>query len=281
VLALAACRNDGGLTPFGGGKLALTAGDFDDVEAPFDRMVVATDAYEGLISTATWDPSYEPGNVALKVEDLLGSGSELRAYHGVFVASGTRGLGLREYNGLDPDDEFVANEDVLANVDDWTKQAGNILWCTDWSYDLVEQAFPDELDFLGDDTTFDAAQTGAIGTITAHIEDDRLSTALDEDDMAVNFDFSNWAVPTDVADDVTVWLKADEVTYRVRDGEGDQSATDVPLLVSFNPHGPTGGRVIFSAFHLDAQTPEVTDELIRTVFGKLDENEGEPVDPIQ
>jgi hypothetical protein len=275
---LAACKQENELIGRNSGLIATTVGDFDDVGAPFDRMVVDHQAYEGLISTATWDDTYNPDNVTLKVETLFGTGQEIDKFGTVFVASGTRGLGLRQYNGLDPDSEFVADPYVIGEIQNYK----GTLVCTDWSYDLIEQAFPDFLDFLGDDTTFDAAQAGDIGVVPANVLDDRLVEAIGEDVMSVNFDFSNWAVMESLDEDnVDVWLEADQISYRVRDGEGEQTLNDVPLLVSFTPNGPEGIRIVFSSFHIDAQTPAVMDQLLRTVVGKFDEKKDDPVAPIE
>jgi hypothetical protein len=269
-LAMPACIE---YNPGGGfeGRIATTVGDFDDVAAPFDRMVVDHTDYEGLISTATWDPDYDPDNTALKVETLLGNGQDLDAFGAVFVASGTRGIGLREYDGLDADDALVADPYVIDQLADWVGTPGHVLVCTDWSYDLVERAFPGFVEFLGDDDVLDAAQAGEIGTVTADVRESRLADAIGEDAMSVTMDFSNWAVIEGVDGDVDVWLQADEVSYREQDGEGSRTQTDVPLLVSFSPDGQDGGRVVFSAFHFDAQTPQVMDAILRTVVGGLPE----------
>ncbi len=280
IVALGAgCPPENNLTPFISGSIAVTAGDFDDVQLPFNRLVVNTQAYEGLISSATWDDEYNPANNALKVEDLLGDGNDITEHQLVIIASGTRGLGKRQYNGLEPDDAFIGDANALSRVK--AKVIGQgIIMMTDWAYDLAEQTWPDFVDYLGDDTEFDAAQTGEIGTVTAAITDDRLAAALGTDTVAIRYDFSNWAVMEAVDEDnVTVWLRGD-VSYRVRDGEGAETLTDVPLLVSYQPEGPDKGTVVVATFHLDAQTPQVTDEILRVVVGNFEEQSHEPVDPL-
>jgi hypothetical protein len=261
-----------------GGSIATTAGDFDNVGAPFDRMVIDHDEYEGLISTATWSTDYNPDNEALKVEGLLGSDNQLVNFGTAFIASGTRGLGLREYNGLDPDDQFLIDPDSAGRVKAFVTRKGHLV-ATDWAYDLVEQTWPDAIEFFGDDTVYDDAQVGEIQTVSAEITNDGLAEALGMDHLAVNYDFSNWSVIESVDENkVTVLLRGD-VTYRVRDGEGTETLTGVPLLVSFQPEGQDKGNVMFSTFHLDAQTPAVIDTLLNTVVAEFDDHSDDPVAP--
>lgn len=279
VGGLVACKSDQDIILTIDGSIATTAGDFDDVAAPFNRMVVAHDDYEGLISTATWDDEYDAANIRLKVEDLIGEGNDIANHQLVVVASGTRGLGARAYNGLEPDDRFVADEDALARTRALVKRGG-VLMTTDWAYDLPEQAWPDFVDYLGDDNAFDDAQTGEIADVTATVAEQELADALGMEQLVLRYDFSNWGVIESVDDDVTVWLRGD-VQYRLRDGSGVMSLPDVPLLVSFQPEGGDKGTVVVSTFHLDAQTPAVIEEILRTVLGDLDEQADAPVEPIQ
>lgn len=278
AVGLTGCTRDDGLKSIFGDSIATTAGDFDDVGAPFDRMVVNHEEYEGLISVATWDPDYNPDNVALKVETLLG-GADLNEHRMVFVASGTRGLGKRQYNGLDPDDQLVSDPAVAERLQAYVRNGGSVL-VTDWAYDLVEAAWPDLIDFYGEDTEYDAAQVGMIGTVSADITDERLSDKLGMSVMAVDYDFSNWGVIESVDEnDVTVWARGD-ISYRERDGEGERNLTDVPLLVSAFPEGPGAGRVVVSTYHLDAQTPQVVDDMLRVVVDNFEEHADDPLEPI-
>jgi hypothetical protein len=251
-------------------SIAVTAGDFDQLGAPLDRMNVRHTVYEGLISTATWDPDYEGQNMALKVEALFGDLAEISGHDALFVASGTRGLGERVYNGLLPDDALVTDPAVVENVQEYVKRGGVVLF-TDWTYDLLEAAWPDYVDFLNEDAELDAAQVGEIGTVTATVMQTELESSLEVDKVALKYDFSNWSVVESVSEDVTVWLAAD-ARYRVQEG-GVMTLADSPMLLSFEPK--TGGRVIYASFHMDAQTAVVTDQMLRTVVGYFEEGNNE------
>ena len=256
-------------------SVAVTAGDFDNLAAPLDRMVVRHSVYEGLISTATWDAEYNGQNIALKVENLFGELSELSAHDAVFVSSGTRGIGERVYNGLLPDDDLVADPAVVANLQEYVRRGGIVLF-TDWTYDLLEAAWPAYVTFVNDDSRLDAAQVGEIGTVTSTVRAPALEAALETDSVALKYDFSNWTVVESVSEEVTVWLSG-TARYRVQAG-GLNTLDNVPMLLSFEPSG--SGRVVFASFHMDAQTDVVTDQMLRTVVGYFQEgtNEGEQTD---
>jgi len=255
-------------------RVGVAAGDFDDVAAPLKRGDIAHDVYEGLISTATWDETFTSGSVALKVEDLFISSTGAGAmgqYQAVFVASGTRGFGARQYNGLDPDDSLVQDTRVADNVRRYVSR-GNTLLVTDWAYELIETAWPDAIDWVGPEPSqvdgswidLDGAQRGQITRITASVVDPTLADALGGSTMAVDFPYSNYAVIDAVGANTTVYVTGD-VSYRPDLTADPIALTDVPLLVGFTP--PGGGTVLFSAFHLDAQNPALVDQLITTLVG--------------
>lgn len=251
-------------------SVAVTTGDFDRVAEPLLRMEVAHDTYEGIISTATWDPEYEAAQVALKVEDLFGDANELGSHSVTIVASGTRGLGERQYNSLDPDDHIVSDETVITNVRRYVDSRG-VLVVTDWGYDLVEAAWPDAIDFLDDDGTFDAAQHGLIDSVAGRIVDEQVADILGYSDMAVHFDYSNQAIIEDVDEDVQVIVRG-SVRYVNAAGETVTEA-DSPLMVMFQPQGATG-KVVLTTFHLDAQSEQVIDDLLLATVGSFTTTSG-------
>ncbi|MFT7517911.1 MAG: hypothetical protein ACI9MC_000035 [Kiritimatiellia bacterium] len=267
AFSLGAC-NESQITLRRVDSVAVTVGDFDNVQAPFNRQVLPTTSYDGIISAATWDETYESAPGGLNVEGLfLGDKNREIISHGtVFVASGTRGFGLRQYNSLQPDDQIVSDANAISNTQFYVR-GGGVLLLTDWAYDMIPAAFPDKIDFVGDET-FDVAQRGKIGRISARVTDEELEAELQTDVLSLTYDFSNWAVMEDVLDDnVRVYLRGD-VQYLAPDGEGYITVEDAPLLVSFQPDNT--GQVVYSSFHLDAQNPAVIDSILRVVVGEFD-----------
>lgn len=266
VLALAAlwgCANENSITVTPVESVAVTTGDFDYVAAPLDYLVVEHESYEGLISVATWSDDYDPEIVSLKVESLLGSADELALHDVVFVASGTRGLGLQQYNGLDPDDQLVSDPAVIDNVQRYVQERGGILVVTDWAYDLIAAAWPQDLQFVGDGT-YDAAQVGLNGDVLATVDDPALRGALG-DTANISFNFSNWAPVVSAGPNATVHLSAD-IEYRGDVTSGTETVAGSPLLVSFSPPG-TEGKVVYAAFHFDAQHEDMMTQILTTIVG--------------
>lgn len=275
LLALAGCASDQGL--YGGPltSVGVVAGDFDEMAEPLLRMDVRHEVYEGIISVATYDPEWNHEGVALKVETLLTDRNTITRYDGVFIASGTRGFGVREYNGLDPDNQLVTDSAVLEEVRYYVEDFGGTLFVTDWSYELIEAIWPDAIDFLGDDNTLDAAQRGQIGLIQASVEEDGLAEIIETDTLPLEFNYSNWALVESVGPDVTVWARGD-VEYALDNGGGFATLNDSPLLVSFNPEA--GGRVVFGSFHVNAQLDHTMDRLLDSVVGDFTEGPGSSVE---
>jgi hypothetical protein len=271
VAVLSGCDNGPGFTYLRGDNIAVTYGDFDNVEEPFNRVPVATVKYDGIISTPTWvvdDRSFVAP--ALNVEGLFLSdqNAELRSHKLVVIASGTRGFGQRQYNSLQLDDQIVSDEVAVGNARAYVR-GGGVIWLTDWSYDLLTVVEPDQVDFLGDESKFDAAQRGDIGRVQARVVDPELLAELDTAQLSLQFNYSNWAVPERVLNSSTVRVYVEgDVTYRAESGGGTQTIRSAPLLFSVQA-GDAGGRIVFSAFHLDAQNPAVIDTMLRVIVGDL------------
>lgn len=265
TIGLAACQNDQGFVTRPIEDVAVTTGDFDDIAEPLDRMLIDYTPYEGIISTATWSEDYDPDAVVLKVEKLLEDEDEIDRYDAVFVASGTRGLGKRQYNGVEPDDSLVGEVSTLLNVARFVSEGG-VLVASDWAYDLVEAIWPDGVEWVGDDVREDDAQVGVMDLVQAQVSDARLEASLGTDTVAIRFDYSNWAVMTDAHPQADVWLRG---TVRYVDEEGAEvTLEDAPLAVSFSP-ADGSGTVLLTAFHLGVQTPAVVDALLLTAIDGL------------
>ncbi len=245
-------------------SIAVITGDFDDVAEPLDRLILDHTPYDGIISNAVWDPEYDSDKHQLTVEGLLYTSGELGQHGWLFVASGARGFGDTVYNGLARDNQLVDDPAVRDLVLDYVAR-GNTILVTDWAYDLVEVCWPGLVDFLGDDTARDSAQVGEVETVIADVTDKRLRKTTENEQLAIHYNFSNWAVIADVSEDVTVWLRGDVHWRNPSDGSVEVQER-VPLLVSFIPKNGTG-QVVVSTFHIDAQNDPVADEIMNTVVG--------------
>ncbi len=256
--------------------VAVVTGDFDNVAESLDRQLIAYQSYEGFICCASYDPELDPSLVALKSETLFTGVSEtgsreIFGYDAVLLNSGARGFGAWEYNGVEPDDHLVTDEEVVSDVAEWVGRRG-LLWASDWSYDLVEAAWPEKIDFYGDDLVLDEAQAGTIGQVLATVTDSTLAETLGADQISLEFNYSDWMVMEDVAQDesVDVLLRGD-AEVKLSASEGFGTVQNVPLLVTFD-HGQ--GQVILSSFHWNVQNPDLADALLLAIARGLDPGAG-------
>lgn len=136
-------------------------------------------------------------------------------------------------------------------------EQGGALYVSDWSYEFVEQIFPEKIDFFGPDATFDAAQQAVGGTYNARVLDTDLADSLGLDEFPISFSFQAGSIISQVADGVTVFLETD-MKYR-HDGR-DDILPNTPITVGFDAGL---GKVIFTSFHQETNPDEGTTETLQ------------------
>jgi hypothetical protein len=136
------------------------------------------------------------------------------------------------------------NHEVIHNNIKAYVNAGGAIYASDWAYDVVEQIWPEAINFVGADEIPDAAQMGEYGMVTATVADDALAEWLDADYTQVEFDLPVWPPIEGVADTVSVHLTGN-IEYR--EGTNIFPLTASPLLVSFTSGE---GKVAFSTFRV-------------------------------
>jgi hypothetical protein len=268
LLALA-CTSDNDIKSIVIENTAVVTGDFDQVEESLARNNVKHEVFEGYIFDAIYEEDVDPELMNPKVETLWRGTNEdgdplAVEFDAIFINSGSRGLGEYVYNGVEADDDFLADPAVQVAMDAFLLRNG-VLVVSDWGYDLVESIWPDKITFLDEYDGYDAAQAGLDDTVTAEVTDDQLARNANSDTIDLQFDYSHWTVIREVSSDVTVHLRGD-VSYRSSNGQGAQTLSDVPLLVSFPA---SNGRVIVSSFAWKAQNPGVTDVILATLLAGM------------
>jgi hypothetical protein len=221
------------------GRVAVITGNYDDWEEVLPEIGVTN--YE-LVNGLTGD----------ELGQFLSDPANLAEFGALFFAGGH----IEEDVLVDVDGDNPGRvEAVTTAVRDYVA-AGGFVYASDWSYDVVELCWPDQVDFLGDDTDRDAAQLGTPDTIRATIAVDAMAEAVGGETMDVSFDLDTWPIVERVGEDVTVYQRASEVTYR--DGTEEYTSEDAPLLVGF---AAGDGRVVFSSWraaaNLDGRGPGV------------------------
>lgn len=246
----------------GGGtveKMAVVTGFFDSIENVLAKIGLAEVDSMGL---------FVPGTEQFTVID--GMGIPLGPTYTPFLEFFSDPDNYADYRtiflncGIDEDDEydFFQNQDMVNNLRDWVTNGGR-LYATDWSYDFVEQLFPEYVKFYGDDPGFtstpgsinDAERGDDMEHINATILDDNLLAWLKnigatnpDDTVEIEGWLSGWAVIDDISADVKAWVEGPVLVDGVE-------STRV-ITISFR-HGD--GMVFFSSYHTeDFMTTEMT-----------------------
>jgi hypothetical protein len=258
TLGVAGCDDDVGLNVINFGATAIVTGDFDTVEQLIQEVsqetAIAADLsiYDGYISGPHFEHEIDVAeSFSGTVEDLLRSDpydGGLGGFDTVFFSDGMRGVNVREYNGVVADDHLVSDGTVVDNVRS-QGELGRRLYFSDWTYDLMERAWPDLVDWVGDDTEIDDAQRGTAQVVAARIVDPSLAGAMgvpEGSEIEVEFNYGVWAVAESVADNVNVLVEADVVV-----------------------DDPETGVVIFTSYHNEAQISEEARDVLRYQLGQL------------
>lgn len=263
-LALGASCQDNDLFRVELGAVGVVTGDFDSVENILLSLEVPYTRIDGYIRGPTYDlaDEYDWASLVPEAEDVFLDDTALDEYDVIFLDCGMRGSGEYVYNDAGIRDDQIAGDDrAVENLREYVEFGGQV-YASDWAYELVERAFPDMIDFFGEDTSIDAAQVGAAGTVVARVVNEELREHLElpegADELNVVFNNGSWAVMSSAQGEVLI---SADVTYRDSAAAQDVVIADAPLLVAFDV-GQRGGRVIYTAFHNDAQP---TDDVLRII----------------
>lgn len=229
------------------GDIAVVTGDFDDMAAVLQEV--------GIDSFTIIDGRDTAGLV-----EFLRSVDNLTPYQTVYFAGGH----VEEDVIYDTDGSDAAGNVpvVLGAIREYVMNGGKVVG-SDWSYDVIEQVWPDKVDFLGDDNVANAAQLGIPMNVNASVVDAGLTAAVGADTMQVDFDLDAWPVVESVGDGVTVLQKGD-VTWRFGMDTSDESAK--PLALTF---AVGDGSVVLTAWRMASNTDGKGGKVIRYLINEL------------
>jgi hypothetical protein len=226
-------------------NILVVTGDYDNTQALLDRMGFTNYALiDGLDEDVLVSFFSEPTNLA--------------QYDVIFFNGGCLERGV--FWDTNPADDTP--EHVAANIRDYVWNGGSV-FATDWAYDIVETAWPDAIDFIGDDRVRDAGQVGDFGNVDASVTDESLADYLGETGTRITYDLPVWPPINAVEPYVSIHLTG-SVGYR--EGESTYTLASVPLLVSFSGGS---GRVAFSTFRVAANQTEDMTSIVQYVFHDL------------
>ena len=213
-------------------KIAVLDGSYDNIESLVAQLGLAYDFYNDK-----GDDGADGANL-----DLLGDSAKLQAYDVVFANCGGN-------HGWMPQE----HPEVMDNVKDFVLTGGS-LYMSDYAWVYGEWAFPDKVDWAGNDdvnamgnTAVSPQQIPSGTSVTAKVVDGTLASYLGKNTLAVTFDQGPQIAPQSVAGGAFAHVVADvSVPFGFQ-------GTNVPLVISYVP-SQGAGRVIYTNFHNDAQT---------------------------
>jgi hypothetical protein len=224
-------------------KIAVVSGAWDRLEKVLDKLGVEEKTVFNGRDLATGPES---------MQALLQNGARLKEHHMIFINCGTKFEGLVTQPGPSRN-----------NLRDYVKQGGR-LFVTDYSYDFVEQAFPEFIDFQGQHdgdpiTTPEKHNAAEVGKEDLVVQGDVLDSdlkkwlalpeigALLPNGLVQIVGFQTaWAVQKSTIAEAKVWVQG-----RVS-GIGVTPDQPRPLTTSwdFVDADKTGcGRIVFSSYH--------------------------------
>lgn len=234
-------------------SVAIVSGNNDDVAVILDTIGID----DASITTYRGHQGFGVDSTAWG-EELLGDYATLAQYDIVFINCGANGIDSYPLLGLRSD--VVDNPTYVDNLRQFVAEGGSV-YASDEAYDLVERAWPDFVDFYGDDVALDAAQIGVqqIAAVPVDIVDPGLAASMGADQFDIHFNYTLWAIIADVAVGTDIYTRGDTPT-----SEGTMA--NMPLTIGFTAGQ---GRVIYTSFHQEPGVDSATARLLQLLIFEL------------
>jgi hypothetical protein len=229
-------------------RIAVVTGQNDDVGLVLESIGIdptSISTYNGVFRVA-WGM------------ELLEDYAVLSEYDILFINCGANGID--DYPALLLFPTVVESTLAIENLRRFVDEGGS-LYASDEAYDLIERAWPDFIDFVGDDALIDAAQIGVFENdpVPVRIVEPGLRAAMGIDQFDIHFRYVLWAVIADVAPETTIYTRGDAPTDA-------GIMPDVPLTVGFSVGQ---GRVLYTTFHQEPGIESATEQLLRLLMFEL------------
>lgn len=201
-------------------NVAVITGAYDDLAPVLEAI--------GVTGTRVID-----GQAGSEIVDFLTDPAAMAEYDVIFFDGGHREDGVIYGEG-----PVLAIHDAIRGY----VKGGGVVFASDWAYDVVEQVWPDAVDFAGDDLVPDAAQIGEAGVLSATIVDPGLASTVQLDAVDITYDLPVWPVIETAGAGTDVYLEG-EAPWRRGLTAGIQPSS--PLLVGFDDGD---GRVLLTTY---------------------------------
>ncbi|MBI3073703.1 MAG: hypothetical protein HYY84_16450 [Deltaproteobacteria bacterium] len=242
-------------------KIAVIKGSYDRVQDLLSHLGFAYDLHDADGSKPIWD--YKTGkyiylpnttNVLLN-RDLLLAHDILMVNCGSSVEPSAFG------------DKWLT---VVANLRAFLA-AGKSIYVSDWAFPVLEALYPDVADFLGTDSDVTDVRSGwaPTQTVNATVTNATVAAQVGSDHVNVVFDLGGWAVMASATAGSEVLIKSNLARQCPWNSTSCLSndlkpLNDAPLTILFR--SPSGGKVLYTSFHWDANGTAAMSKLLRAVL---------------
>ena len=215
-------------------SIAVVSGEYDTVQQVLKQIGLEFDLFNG--------------KGGMDFVNLLSDQTALETYDIVFLNCGISDLWKQR------------ETQVSSALEAYVKGGGSI-YASDWSHDFVEAAFPDAIDWFGDDRDVMATRAGEMGNYTARVLNESMKQLLGSEQAELYYDLGAWGVAESVGPNSEVLIEGDILAYDW-DNWNDpyQEVKSSPLAVRLNPGQ---GTVIYTTFHNEPQTTVDMDLLLK------------------
>lgn len=211
--------------------IAVVTGQYDSIQHILDELGLEYDLYNGLNA---------------QYLNLLNDPALMAEYDIIFFNCGMS-------------DSWQTNKgDIASNVKNYVLEGGSI-YSSDWAYFVFESAFPDALDYYGDDNVSGSAYMGNVTHIQADVLDPNIQAIVGGSTADLTYDLGSWVVPTSAKDTVDVLVKGDAPLV------WGSAQKDAPLAVRFHK----GGTALYTTFHNESQITVDMKDILQEIILSL------------
>jgi hypothetical protein len=181
--------------------------------------------------------------------DFLNDPARLQSYDIIFLNC-----------GMDEDWLYEAKENVASNIQDYVS-SGRSLYASDWTFQLIEAAFPTAVDFYGSDDFPSEAYSGDDGHLKGSVHDPNMQGVLGSDTAQLHYDLAGWVIATGADATTEVLVSGHPATIWQ-----EEPLVDAPLAVRFQAGS---GTVVFTTFHNEPQITLDMNAMLREIILSL------------
>jgi hypothetical protein len=221
-------------------NIAVVTGEYDTVQDVLKNIGLEFDLFNGKAGT--------------EYLSFLSSETALETYDIVFLNCGIN-------------ERWMTRKPEVAQALSAYVKSGGSIYASDWSHSFVEAAFPDAVDWFGDDRDDLAAKAGEMGVYYADVIDEGMKKVLGSETAELYYDLSSWGVAEAAGANTEVLIQGDIIAYDWNDWTNPEREVKAsPLALKFQPGS---GTVIYTSFHNEPQTTVDMDKLLKDIILSL------------